>query len=423
MTAMRKLLIALLATLALEAQEAVGVARLVHSTTLDPARLATALQSQDALVRATAARVILVRDVTALVPALRTALESERDAEAAREVVRALALLGSDDDVAFAVAQSARFPPFVDDALVDGIARSGVPRALDLYFRHRAKLRNVTLPGALPHWRNEGHVTATAARLLGARDLGSLRALVTAIEESGRTLDPGIASVIRASEDEKVRALLEPRPASTPRRHGISTPIPPPAFRLPFALPRGLGAEVLKSARCETGWLGAAIVTADYAGRVQEVDVGQVRALGRCNEALQTIARLSLAHPTRLGMGNAAPLLVARDARTPPCFDQSSSVLSVPGGDVKAPVVKTRAEPVFPPSALRRAAKTLEVEAEATITADGCVRDVRLLRQSPVAEINGSVVLALSKWTFTPGTLNGVPVDVLFTLTTSFRSP
>lgn len=39
----------------------------------------------------------------------------------------------------------------------------------------------------------------------------------------------------------------------------------------------------------------------------------------------------------------------------------------------------------------------------------------------PDSEINRAALEALAKWTFTPGTLNGVPVDVLFDLTVNFR--
>jgi Gram-negative bacterial TonB protein C-terminal len=36
-------------------------------------------------------------------------------------------------------------------------------------------------------------------------------------------------------------------------------------------------------------------------------------------------------------------------------------------------------------------------------------------------ELNRAALEALSKWTFTPGTLNGVPVDVLFNYTINFK--
>jgi HEAT repeat protein len=251
---MRTFVLALLLTLSVQAQEAARIAALVQEPTLDAAPLATALQSQEPRVRATAARVATVRGVTALVPALRTALESESDAEAASEHVRAITLLGSDDDVAFAAAQSGRFPAFVDEALADGIARIGVPRALNLYLRHRQSLRGVALSSTLPHWRTELHVMPTAARLLQARDAASFAALLRTLEASGRTLDAGIATIALASEDAAIRAaaeqhraplVAETKPATRGRVSTKATEIPTPSFRLPFALPRGLGAEIL----------------------------------------------------------------------------------------------------------------------------------------------------------------------------------
>ena len=55
---------------------------------LEKKDLAAALKSADALTRATAARVALVKSKTELVPALREALSAEKDALAAREGVR-----------------------------------------------------------------------------------------------------------------------------------------------------------------------------------------------------------------------------------------------------------------------------------------------------------------------------------------------
>jgi TonB family protein len=65
----------------------------------------------------------------------------------------------------------------------------------------------------------------------------------------------------------------------------------------------------------------------------------------------------------------------------------------------------------------------LVVTLESRITRAGCVRDIRILSQTPYAEMNASAADALAKWTFEPGTLNGRPVDVLFNLSVSFRRP
>ena len=58
---------------------------------------------------------------------------------------------------------------------------------------------------------------------------------------------------------------------------------------------------------------------------------------------------------------------------------------------------------------------------EAVIARTGCVRDVRVIKQSPSGDLNSAAVSAISKWKFKPGTLDGQPVDVLFNLTVSYR--
>src|SRR5437764_258336 len=80
-----------------------AIARLVASSDDVSPRLAEALHAPDPLARATAARVAAVRSEVAVLPAVREVLASEANADAAREEIRALILLGSDDDVDLAI--------------------------------------------------------------------------------------------------------------------------------------------------------------------------------------------------------------------------------------------------------------------------------------------------------------------------------
>lgn len=83
------------------------------------------------------------------------------------------------------------------------------------------------------------------------------------------------------------------------------------------------------------------------------------------------------------------------------------------GGDVKAPIAILRREPDFSACTGRYSGIPI---AEATITSEGEVRDVRLLSSvSPC--VDTAVLTVLKQWKFKPGTLNGKPVDVVFNLT------
>jgi HEAT repeats len=103
--------------------------------------LTAALRSQAPLVRATAARVIAVRGVSQLLPLVREALAAETDTTVAREEIRALTLLGGEDDLAFAVETSARWPQGMDNALAIAGARRGSAPAIETYLAFLRKTR------------------------------------------------------------------------------------------------------------------------------------------------------------------------------------------------------------------------------------------------------------------------------------------
>ena len=207
-----------------------------------------------------------------------------------------------------------------------------------------------------------------------------------------------------------------------------ATPVAPPPFMLPLMLPPGLPEAMMKQAGCSAGWLGVAKVTVDRAGRVQTVDLENVAADGGCKSALEAMMRLSLAEPISfvapLAMND---LLVVKARGDVQCMDEGLvdnaryAGARRPGGNVKVPVVKKREEPLFPESVRQQMKGPAMVVMEARISKTGCVRDIRLLKQAPWGALNGSAVMALSKWKFDPGTLDGVPVDVIFNLTISFR--
>ena len=88
-----------------------------------------------------------------------------------------------------------------------------------------------------------------------------------------------------------------------------------------------------------------------------------------------------------------------------------------PGGDIRAPTKIKDVAPVYPPLAL-----TAQVEGmviiEAILTKDGTVRDPKVLRS--VALLDRAALEAVRQWRYTPTTLNGVPVEVIITVTVHF---
>ncbi|HEX8153610.1 MAG TPA: TonB family protein, partial [Thermoanaerobaculia bacterium] len=89
------------------------------------------------------------------------------------------------------------------------------------------------------------------------------------------------------------------------------------------------------------------------------------------------------------------------------------------GGDVKAPLVRRRVDPVIPEAA-RKARVSGIVIVEVVIDREGKVSSTNVLKPLPFG-LSEAAVEAVKQWTFAPGTLNGQPVDVVFNLTVNMQ--
>ncbi len=87
------------------------------------------------------------------------------------------------------------------------------------------------------------------------------------------------------------------------------------------------------------------------------------------------------------------------------------------GGDIKEPKKIVDAKPVYPEIAQRAKISGIVI-IEATIGRDGSVRDAKVLRSQPF--LDQAALDAVRKWRFTPTLLNGVPVEVIMTVTVNF---
>ena len=106
----------------------------------------------------------------------------------------------------------------------------------------------------------------------------------------------------------------------------------------------------------------------------------------------------------------------------PPAANVPIAEADVPlpvGGDVKAPVVIRRVNPLYPRSALViRMNGTVVVEC--IIDKTGHVRDARVISSSSPL-FNQSATDAVLQWQFAPGSLHGRAIDTIFDLTVTFR--
>lgn len=90
-----------------------------------------------------------------------------------------------------------------------------------------------------------------------------------------------------------------------------------------------------------------------------------------------------------------------------------------PGGDIRAPVLVSRIEPVYPEAA-RKARLEGSVVLEAIIAASGAIEEVRVV-ESAGPLLDSAAAEALRRWHYRPATLNGRAVRVLLTVTVAFR--
>lgn len=88
-------------------------------------------------------------------------------------------------------------------------------------------------------------------------------------------------------------------------------------------------------------------------------------------------------------------------------------------GDVKAPVIIRKVMPDYPRVAMMSRMNGWVI-VECVIDKTGHIRDARVLKSS-FAAFEQPALDAVQQWVFTPGSLHGDPVDVIFDLTVSFQ--
>jgi periplasmic protein TonB len=89
-----------------------------------------------------------------------------------------------------------------------------------------------------------------------------------------------------------------------------------------------------------------------------------------------------------------------------------------PGGAVSAPELLSQVRPAYTVDALDRRLQG-SVVLELVVTAAGTPSRIRVARSLDPG-LDGSAMAAVSQWTFKPGRLRGVPVDVLVTIILDF---
>ena len=114
--------------------------------------------------------------------------------------------------------------------------------------------------------------------------------------------------------------------------------------------------------------------------------------------------------------------IIAQQAAMAPAVNGAQPAGSVPGrvrvgGGIQEPKLIRKVPPVYPAEALAARVEGIVI-IEAVIDVTGAVKEMKVLRAQPLLE--AAAVDAVRQWQFTPTLLNGVPVEVIMTLTVNF---
>jgi len=232
-------------------------------------------------------------------------------------------------------------------------------------------------------------------------------------------------SLFTQAEADAAQIKLPPKKSEPYKR---IEPIGNSFFTVMTELPKGVGDEVMNATGCDGEWLGFGTVTIDRGGRARNVDVRNVYGSDACHRALNVLIRASYARayaakPPALFTAN--DILLVHKAKTDNCLDEQDVVAGGPIEPVRvtpqitAPKKIRSVEPQYPESE-RTARVSGIIILETHINANGCIEAIKILKPLTPA-LNTSAIIAVSQWRFTPGLLDGKPVDVIYNLTINFK--
>jgi TonB family protein len=194
------------------------------------------------------------------------------------------------------------------------------------------------------------------------------------------------------------------------------------ALALVRGLPAGVASDLFDLESCHSNaamrWFALAVVDFRPDGVPKGVRVTTEPTGDTCHRTAEALFEMSLAPYSEADpSSNPASYLALFDPGELSCPDTLMQPMRV-GGDVTAPKLVKKVEPVYPGSARRNNEEGVSIY-EAVISETGCIRDLRLLKSStPVLDVMG--LEAVSQWIYSPATRGGQPVPVFLTVTVTF---
>lgn len=191
----------------------------------------------------------------------------------------------------------------------------------------------------------------------------------------------------------------------------------------------GLVSELARSAGCSLGnsvVAGIASVTFRSDGRLKRIEVDRGQLPERCVPVLQALAMTTIAEVHRpMHEDQQQWVILPLSRASAACLDRMVNPTGIVGRQVGDAVITTPrkirdVKPQYPRSMLE-ARRGGTVILEATISDDGCTRDLHVVRSSGADALDVAGLLAVTQWLYEPTRLNGAPIPVQMTVSVNFR--
>lgn len=213
-------------------------------------------------------------------------------------------------------------------------------------------------------------------------------------------------------------------PAPTPGPAGAGTP--GPLLRLAAGYPREFVRSVLETARCNVGeqkGAGAgARVSLRPDGRVSRVTLVETPPSKECARAAQALMVTYVAAPDRrldaeemLVFPFQPDFIACQDTGTVGTPER----LGTRGAAIQPPEQVYKVQPQYPLSAQSDRVKGIVI-LEAMISPAGCVVSAQVLRSVDL-RLDWAALRAVAQWRYTPTLVNGVPTQIVMTVTVTFN--
>jgi TonB family protein len=410
------------------------------ANTMDAAavqKVGEALTAEDPLIRTVAARIAAVTAHPSFADRIASAFERESDPSAMMEQIRALLFIRGAASTGSIEARLPTFTPLAASVYAEGLAfhqperlSSLLPQLAARASASRAELAAAVSMALTSLTDRPEPSTALMRAWIAVAPPALWRMTLSQFADRPRPwLDAVVQELpfVERKRFEKFRAAADDS-AGGALRPPMLEPEAEPMRMMPALWP-GFLASLFEAAGCKPPngppAFGNVAVAYRPDGRVSRILPGGRRIPSNCGPPVTALARLTLQEPAFPNAPDALEYLVLPIGADHVECANRTPVESAAGNRVSRdlgiePPQKTRdVRPQYPEEMQRRRISGI-VLLEGVVGSTGCVTTLRVKRGGEVL-LNYAALQAASEWRFTPTTVNGTPVPLQMTFTTTFN--